>query len=203
MSEGAPGSSGTSASGPARSLADLLAEAGIQAAGRGGRRRRTEADPSPAEEATAPPPPVPRPARRHGTDSEDEPSEPEPSEPEPSEPEPLAPEPSEPEPVPDGAPPASPAVAARAVLGWLLFAVELVVAAILGVLIWYAFSLLWELYPYVAALSAPFVLTGLVIGGRVVRRRSGRRLGLSSLITLLLVGSLLVVLPAAAVLSGR
>ncbi|CAN5874298.1 hypothetical protein BH18ACT7_BH18ACT7_04480 [soil metagenome] len=188
MSEGAPGSSGTSASGPARSLADLLAEAGIQAAGRGGRRRRAEADPSPAEETTAPPPPVPRPARRHGTDSEDEP---------------LAPEPSEPEPVPDGAPPASPAVAARAVLGWLLFAVELVVAAILGVLIWYAFSLLWELYPYVAALSAPFVLTGLVIGGRVVRRRSGRRLGLSSLITLLLVGSLLVVLPAAAVLSGR
>lgn len=198
MSEAAPGSSGTSASGPARSLADLLAEAGIQAAGRGGRRRRAEADPSPAEETTAPPPPVPRPARRHGTDSEDEPSEPEPSEPEP-----LAPEPSEPEPVPDGAPPASPAVAARAVLGWLLFAVELVVAAILGVLIWYAFSLLWELYPYVAALSAPFVLTGLVIGGRVVRRRSGRRLGLSALITLLLVGSLLVVLPAAAVLSGR
>lgn len=91
---------------------------------------------------------------------------------------------------------------ARTALGWLLFLVELVVAAVLGVLIWYAFSLLWELYPYVAALAAPFVLTGIVIGGRIVRVRSGRRLGLSTLVTLLLVGSLLVVLPAAAVLSG-
>lgn len=201
MSEGAAGSSGTSAAGPARSLADLLAEAGIQAVGRGGRRRRTEVGPSAAEEDTGPLTPVTRPAR-HGADPDDEPA------PAPHEPaavlDEAAPPRDEPEPHPDEPEPASPApaVAARAALGWLLFAVELVVAAILGVLIWYAFSLLWELYPYVAALAAPFVLTGLVVGGRVVRRRSGRRLGLSSLIALLLVGSLLVVLPAAAVLSG-
>lgn len=145
--------------GPARTLEDILREAGMQAAGRGGRRRRAE------DTGPVPVPPLAEPAAE-----------------------------------PAGEP--IPATAARAGLGWLLSAAELVGAAVLGVLIWYAFSLLWELYPYVAALAAPFVLTGLVVGGRLVRRRSGRRLGLSTLIALLLVGTLLAVLPAAAVLSG-
>jgi hypothetical protein len=87
-------------------------------------------------------------------------------------------------------------------LGWLAFAVELVVAAVLGVVIWYAFSLLWELYPYAAAVAAPVVLAGVVTAGQSLRRRHAPgTLSPMAITALLLVAAFLVVLPAAAVLS--
>lgn len=90
----------------------------------------------------------------------------------------------------------------RAGLGWLLFAVELIVASVLGVLIWYAFTVLWELYPYAAAVAAPLVLTGVVLAGQQVRRWHAQEpLGMSATAGLLLVAAFLVVLPAAAVLA--
>ncbi|MEJ7705395.1 MAG: hypothetical protein WKF47_17950 [Geodermatophilaceae bacterium] len=88
------------------------------------------------------------------------------------------------------------------VFGWFVFVIELVVAAVLGVLIWYAFGLLWELYPYAAAVAAAVVLSGLVTAGQVLRRwRSQDPLGPMAVAALLLVAAFLVVLPAAAVLT--
>lgn len=90
------------------------------------------------------------------------------------------------------------------VLGWVLFAVEMAGAAVLGVLIWYAFSLLWELYPYVAAAAAPIVLAGVVLVSQGLRRwRLQEPLSSSAIAALLLVAAFLVVLPAAAVLAGN
>lgn len=90
----------------------------------------------------------------------------------------------------------------RGVLSWLVFAVELVVAAVLGVLIWYTFNLLWELYPYAAAAAAPLVLAGVVATGQMLRRwRSQEPLGTAAITALLLVAAILVVLPAAVVLA--
>lgn len=89
------------------------------------------------------------------------------------------------------------------VLGWILFVVELAAAAGLGVLIWYAFSLLWELYPYAAAVAAPVVLAGVVLGSQLLRRwRSQEPLGASAIAALLLVAAFLVVMPAAGVLAA-
>jgi hypothetical protein len=88
------------------------------------------------------------------------------------------------------------------VLSWLVFAVELVVAAVLGVLIWYTFNLLWELYPYAAAAAAPLVLAGVVATGQMLRQwRSQEPLGTAAITALLLVAAILVVLPAAVVLA--
>ena len=170
----------------ARSLADILREAGIDSTGRGGRRRRPDAEPAPEPEPEREPEP--------GRDPEPGPG-PEPG-PE-REPEP------EPEPAPESAPEDRRGSVLGPLVGWLLFAVELVIAAVVGVLVWYSFRLLWELYPYAAALAAPVALTGLVAGGQLLRRRrSPEPLGLPALAALVLVGTLLVVLPAAAVLAG-
>ncbi|MEJ7705506.1 MAG: hypothetical protein WKF47_18620 [Geodermatophilaceae bacterium] len=132
----------------ARSLADILREAGIDSTGRGGRRRRPDAEPAPE--------PGPEREPEPGRDPEPEPG-PEPG-PE-REPEP------EPEPAPESAPEDRRGSVLGPLVGWLLFAVELVIAAVVGVLVWYSFRLLWELYPYAAALAAPVALTGLVAGG--------------------------------------
>jgi len=87
-------------------------------------------------------------------------------------------------------------------LGWVALLGELVAAAVLGVLIWYAFSLLWQLYPYVAAIAAPLVLAGVVTAGQLLRRRRSKEsLGSAAIAALLLVAAFLVVLPAAAVLA--
>ncbi len=263
---------------PPRTLAEVLREAGIEPAGRGGRRRRTEDGPRPdgpvaAEPAATAPeagPPVitrepaaaPRRHRRRAArDDEDVPDPlmpptgqpagsdatvtavplPQQEQAEEEQPPDGGPEPAadvqaaqrvgaadiepapdlgsgdEPrsgvdvEPAPDAGPDsdAAPGSADRTtsrrsgVLGWLVFLVELAAAAALGVLIWYVFSLLWELYPYVAAVAAPFVLAGVVLIAEALRRRrSQERLSAAVTVALLLVTAFLVVLPAAAVLAG-
>jgi len=259
--------------GSQRTLADILREAGIEPAGRGGRRRRAE-----ASEGTGPEPDGSQwsspPTARHGRTAPTEPGDVGPtgaegaghqrhprSQPERpaialrdpdttvgSEPD------TDPTPDPDAeprteefevvAPPeppagfelrTSPAVATSApprgrgrhgadsgdrgrieqagedgpepsrhgaAVGWLILATELLAAAVLGVVIWYAFSLLWELYPYIAAVAAPVVLAGLVLAGQLLRRaRSQEPMGPSVIAVLLLVAAFLVVFPAASVLA--
>lgn len=198
-----------------RTLADILREAGIEPGGRGGRRRAEPAAESGSEPGTDGAEQVSRPPRHAGPQAQPaQESEPRPNRVLASAPEPVrVPEP------PSGSPPvavgtegsgreavevgnARPASRRAGALGWVVFAVELVAAAVLGVLIWYAFGLLWELYPYAAAVVTPFVLAGVVTGAQVLRRwRSREPLGSLAVTALLVVAAFLVVFPAATVLA--
>ena len=90
-----------------------------------------------------------------------------------------------------------------AVLAWIRFAGEIVVAAALGVAVYYAFSVLWDVLPYVAVAAAPLAVTGLVAGVGVWRTRQGRGpVGLPLLAVLLFAGTLLVIVPAAGLLAA-
>ncbi|MDQ3506369.1 MAG: hypothetical protein M3446_11815 [Actinomycetota bacterium] len=83
-------------------------------------------------------------------------------------------------------------------ISWAILVVELLAALGLGVAAWYAFSALWELLPYAAALAGPLVVTGLVAVAGALRARTGRNpLGLPTLCILVFAGTVLVVLPAA------
>ena len=184
----------------ARTLADILAEAGIEVTGSGGRRRRSEPDLTGTPEVSGPEPgPVvvdSGGAEADGVDSggaeaawvDSAEAEAEIDAGEQARTAPAA----EPAAVPAGS-------AAR---GWSLLLVEVVAAAFLGVLLWYGFSVLWELYPYAAAVAAPVVLAGIVGVGQLLRARRGLpALPGSAVFALLLVGAVLAVLPAAAVLA--
>ncbi len=83
-------------------------------------------------------------------------------------------------------------------ISWAILVVELLAALGLGVAAWYAFSALWDLLPYAAALAGPLVVTGLVAVAGALRARTGRNpLGLPTLCILVFAGTVLVVLPAA------
>ena len=83
-------------------------------------------------------------------------------------------------------------------LSWAILGIELLAAVGLGVAAWFAFSALWDLLPYVAALVGPLVVTGLVAVAGALRSRTGRNpLGLPTLCILVFAGTVLVVVPAA------
>jgi hypothetical protein len=88
-------------------------------------------------------------------------------------------------------------------LAWLRFVGELVFAAAVGTGVYFAFSVLWELLPYVAAVAAPLAVTGLVTGVGMWRARQGRGpVGTPLLAVLLFAATLLVIVPAAGLLAG-
>ncbi|SDG02408.1 hypothetical protein [Klenkia brasiliensis] len=98
---------------------------------------------------------------------------------------------------------AEPLSAPQAAVAWARFAGELVVALAVGVGLYYLFTVLWELQPYVAVVAAPLAITGLVGGAAAWRQRQGQgQLGLWVLLVLLFAGTLLCVVPAAGLLSG-
>src|SRR5206468_1225826 len=100
---------------------------------------------------------------------------------------------------PDGGadgPPSGPAA-------WLRFAGELVVAAAVGVGVYFAFTVLWEMLPHLAVVASPLVVTGLVAGVGAWRQRSGRGpLGIRLLALLVFAGTVLTILPAAGLLAA-
>lgn len=99
----------------------------------------------------------------------------------------------------EGAGPSGP----EGVLAWARFVGELVVALAAGVGIYFAFTVLWELLPYVAVVAAPLTVTALVAGVSVWRHRHGQaQLGVRLLAALLFAGTLLVIAPAAGLLAG-
>jgi hypothetical protein len=88
-------------------------------------------------------------------------------------------------------------------LAWARFVGELVVAVAVGVGVYFAFTALWELQPYVAVVAAPLVVTALVGGVQWWRDRHRRgALGLRMTAVLLFAGTLLTIAPAGALLSG-
>jgi hypothetical protein len=88
-------------------------------------------------------------------------------------------------------------------LAWLRFAGELVIALGVGVGIYFAFTVLWEMLPYVAVIAAPLVVAGLVGGVAMWRHRMGReQMGVRLLAVLVFAGTLLAIAPAAGLLSG-
>jgi hypothetical protein len=88
-------------------------------------------------------------------------------------------------------------------LAWARFVGELVVALAVGIGLYFAFTVLWELMPYVALVAAPATVTGLVAGVAAWRQRRGQgSLGVRLLAVLLLAGTVLVIAPAAGLLAG-
>jgi Na+/H+-dicarboxylate symporter len=97
-----------------------------------------------------------------------------------------------------------PPTPAQSALAWARFAGELVLAVVVGVGTYFAFTVLWELMPYVAMVAAPLVLTALVAGVAAWRhRREQAQLGVRLLAVLVFAGTLLVIAPAAGLLAGR
>jgi len=88
-------------------------------------------------------------------------------------------------------------------LAWARFVGELVVALAVGIGLYFAFTVLWELLPYVALVAAPVTVTGLVAGVAAWRQKRGQgALGVPLLAVLLLAGTVLVIAPAAGLLAG-
>ena len=91
----------------------------------------------------------------------------------------------------------------QSALAWARFAAELLVAVGVGIGVYYLFTVLWELLPYLAAVAAPVVVTGLVGGVATWRARQKQPpLETRVLLVLLFAGTLLAVVPAAGLLSG-
>lgn len=85
-----------------------------------------------------------------------------------------------------------------------LMVLEVVLAAVLGFALSYVYRLLWDLQAYLAAITAPLVLCGVVLIVGAARRRLGHgAIPLPLLLLILFVVTLLVMLPAAWVLDGR
>lgn len=88
-------------------------------------------------------------------------------------------------------------------MAWLRFVGELVIALAAGVGVYFAFTVLWEMLPYVAVIAAPAVVAGLVAGVGMWRSRAGREaVGGRLLVVLVFAGTLLTIAPAAGLLSG-
>ncbi len=87
-------------------------------------------------------------------------------------------------------------------LAWLRFVGELVVAVAVGIGVFFAATLLWEMAPYLALVLVPVAVASLVAGVGLWRQRQGsgpvgpRLLGL-----LVLAGTLLTIVPAAQLLA--
>jgi hypothetical protein len=89
-------------------------------------------------------------------------------------------------------------------LAWLRFVGELVIALAVGVGVFFAATLLWEMAAYVALLLVPLAVTGLVAGVGMWRQRQGAEpVGPRLLALLVFAGTLLTIVPAAQLLATR
>jgi hypothetical protein len=88
-------------------------------------------------------------------------------------------------------------------LAWLRFGGELVIALAAGVGIYFLFTVIWEMLPYLAVLVAPLAVTGLVAGVGAYRHKMSRGpVGPKLLAVLVFAGTLLTVAPAAGLLAA-
>ncbi|MGY1630157.1 hypothetical protein ACI784_00400 [Geodermatophilus sp. SYSU D01186] len=88
-------------------------------------------------------------------------------------------------------------------MAWLRFAGELVVALAAGVGIYFLFTVLWELLPYLAVVLAPLAVAALVAGVAAWRQRQDKEpAGFRLVGVLVFAGTVLTIAPAAGLLSG-
>jgi membrane protein YdbS with pleckstrin-like domain len=88
-------------------------------------------------------------------------------------------------------------------LAWLRFCGELIIALAAGVGIYFLFTVIWEMLPYLAVLVAPLAVTGLVAGVSAYRHKVQRDpVGPKLLAVLVFAGTLLTVAPAAGLLAS-
>lgn len=85
---------------------------------------------------------------------------------------------------------------------WTFFVGQAAIAAIIGLLLWLASYWQWRHAPYLAAITSPVVLIGMLVGAQQIclRRQPSQGLDLFTTGVVLGVGMLLTVLPAAFVL---
>ena len=89
-------------------------------------------------------------------------------------------------------------------LAWLRFVGELVIALAVGIGVFFAATLLWEMAAYVALFLVPLAVTGLVAGVGMWRQRQGvEPVGPRLLALLVFAGTLLTIVPAAQLLATR
>jgi hypothetical protein len=89
-------------------------------------------------------------------------------------------------------------------LAWLRFVGELVIALAVGIGVFFAATLLWEMAAYVALFLVPLAVTGLVAGVGMWRQRQGAEpVGPRLLALLVFAGTLLTIVPAAQLLATR
>ena len=89
-------------------------------------------------------------------------------------------------------------------LAWLRFVGELVIALVVGIGVFFAATLLWEMAAYVALFLVPLAVTGLVAGVGMWRQRQGAEpVGPRLLALLVFAGTLLTIVPAAQLLATR
>ena len=89
-------------------------------------------------------------------------------------------------------------------LAWLRFVGELVIALAVGIGVFFAATLLWEMAAYVALFIVPLAVTGLVAGVGMWRQRQGAEpVGPRLLALLVFAGTLLTIVPAAQLLATR
>jgi hypothetical protein len=88
-------------------------------------------------------------------------------------------------------------------LAWLRFAGELVIALAAGVGIYFLFTVIWEMLPYLAIVVSPLAITALVAGVGAYRHKMARDpVGPKLLAVLVFAGVLLTVAPAAGLLAA-
>jgi hypothetical protein len=88
-------------------------------------------------------------------------------------------------------------------LAWLRFAGELVIALAAGVGIYFLFTVIWEMLPYLAVVVSPLAITALVAGVGAYRHKMARDpVGPKLLAVLVFAGVLLTVAPAAGLLAA-
>ena len=88
-------------------------------------------------------------------------------------------------------------------LAWLRFGGELVIALAAGVGIYFLFTVIGEMLPYLAVVVSPLAITGLVAGVGAYRHKMARDpVGPKLLALLVFAGVLLTVAPAAGLLAA-
>ena len=85
---------------------------------------------------------------------------------------------------------------------WMIFILQTVVGAAVGLSLWLGFYQLWSKWPFYAAPAVGVVMAGMVLIARTVRRRYGYELDVMTALLTVGVGVILTVLPAAFTVQG-
>jgi hypothetical protein len=89
------------------------------------------------------------------------------------------------------------------ILQWGMFVLQTIFGAAAGLGIWLGFHVLWDRWPFYAAVGVGVAVTVMLVVARWLRRRYGHDLDLLTSIIVMGIGVVLTVLPAAFSLQNR